>query len=220
MRDLPFFPIGSSAGESGKDGISPTISVTNIEGGNRLTIVDALGTKTVDVLNGPKGDTGPQGIQGIQGPQGLQGPTGATGPAGATGAQGPAGEQGPRGEKGDTGPEGPRGEQGIQGEIGPQGPAGPAGPAGEKGEQGIQGPTGQTGPTGQPGKDGTNGKSAFEYAQDGGYTGSEAEFMELLVNTVDKRAITLGMHTDGLLYLFINNEPVGAGISLIATPET
>lgn len=57
-------------------------------------------------------------------------------------------------------------------------------------------------------------KSAYDYAKDGGYTGTEEEFTELLVNTVDKRYIKLGIHTDGLLYLFINDEPVGDGIEI------
>lgn len=42
----------------GKDGISPTVTVTNIPGGHRITITDVNGTHTVDVLNGKKGDTG------------------------------------------------------------------------------------------------------------------------------------------------------------------
>ena len=66
-----------------------------------------------------------------------------------------------RGEKGDTGFTGPTGPKG---EIGPQGPQGEIGP---------QGPKGDTGATGATGADG---KSAYSYAQDGGYTGTEAEF--------------------------------------------
>ena len=65
------------------------------------------------------------------------------------------GEQGPAGPKGDTGGTGP---QGPRGEIGPQGP------------QGDIGPKGATGATG------ANGKSAYSYAVDGGYTGTEEEF--------------------------------------------
>ena len=65
------------------------------------------------------------------------------------------GEQGPAGPKGDTGGTGP---QGPRGEIGPQGP------------QGDVGPKGATGATG------ADGKSAYSYAQDGGYTGTEEEF--------------------------------------------
>ena len=56
-------------------------------------------------------------------------------------------------------------DTGIPGERGPEGPAGP------------QGPQGETGP---------GGKSAYEYAVEGGYTGTEAEFLEWmqrLINT-------------------------------------
>lgn len=53
-----------------------------------------------------------------------------------------------------------------RGETGPQGP---------HGEQGPQGPQGEQGETGAAGADG---KSAYQYAQDGGYTGTEAEFAE------------------------------------------
>jgi len=48
---------------------------------------------------------------------------------------------------------------------------GPAGADGAKGDKG------ETGPAGEDGKDGTDGKSAYEYAKDGGYTGTEAEFI-------------------------------------------
>lgn len=37
---------------------------------------------------------------------------------------------------------------------------------------------------------------------------------EQLANAVDKSKITLGLHTDGLIYLFIDNEPIGNGIAL------
>ena len=57
--------------------------------------------------------------------------------------------------KGDTGEQGPRGETGPQGEKGDTGP---------QGEQGAQGPAG------------ADGKSAYQYAVEGGYTGTEAEF--------------------------------------------
>lgn len=59
-----------------------------------------------------------------------------------------------------------------------------------------------------------DGKSAYEYAVDGGYAGTEEEFSAILANAVDKRNITLGLHTDGLIYLFIDDAPVGNGIAL------
>lgn len=51
------------------------------------------------------------------------------------------------------------------------------GPPGPQGEQGIPG---EPGAAGEPGTNGADGKSAYEYAQDGGYTGTEAEFSALL----------------------------------------
>lgn len=45
-------------GTDGQDGFSPTITVTNITGGHRLTITDKNGTRTVDVMDGAQGDPG------------------------------------------------------------------------------------------------------------------------------------------------------------------
>lgn len=39
-------------GADGTDGISPTVTVTDINGGHRVTITDATGTKTFDVMDG------------------------------------------------------------------------------------------------------------------------------------------------------------------------
>lgn len=65
------------------------------------------------------------------------------------------------GPKGDTGEQGPPGEQGIRGETGPAGPPGDTGPAG------------------------TDGKSAYSYAQDAGYTGTEGEYYIALAAAAD-----------------------------------
>ena len=45
-------------GEPGQDGVSPILSVTDITGGHRVTIVDASGTKTFDVMDGEQGQPG------------------------------------------------------------------------------------------------------------------------------------------------------------------
>ena len=68
---------------------------------------------------------------------------------------------------GPQGPEGPQGPQGETGATGPQGPQGEVGPTGPQGEQGPQGDSGAPG---------TDGKSAYQYAVEGGYTGTEEEF--------------------------------------------
>lgn len=122
-------------GADGKDGYSPTVATQAISNGTRVTITDASGAKSFDVLNGAVGPQGPQGEQGERGPQGEQGPKGDTG---ATGPQGEQGIQGPQGPKGDTGDTGPKGDTG---DTGPQGPAGPQGNPGSQGQPGADGYT-------------------------------------------------------------------------------
>ena len=77
-----------------------------------------------------------------------------------------------------------RGEKGDTGEKGEKGDTGATGPTGPKGDTGLQGPKGDTGATGATGADG---KSAYSYAVDGGYTGTEAEFAaKLAAESIDK----------------------------------
>lgn len=89
-----------------------------------------------------------------------------------------------------------RGETGATGPQGPTGATGPAGPKGDTGDTGPKGPQGETGPAGadgQPGADGVpgaDGKSAYQYAVEGGYTGTEAEFAaKLAKDTYSKSEI-------------------------------
>ena len=67
---------GELRGDPGKDGVSPTITVRDTDGGHRITITDADGVKVLDV---PDGGTGPKGETGPQGPKGDKGDTGAPG---------------------------------------------------------------------------------------------------------------------------------------------
>ena len=48
-------------GVDGNDGISPAVSVAAITGGNRITITDAEGAKTFDVMDGARGASGADG---------------------------------------------------------------------------------------------------------------------------------------------------------------
>ena len=59
--DMPSVPSANVQGKQGDDGVSPTVAVSAISGGNRLTITDAESTKTVDILNGKQGDPGGDG---------------------------------------------------------------------------------------------------------------------------------------------------------------
>lgn len=108
----------TAEGQDGTDGYSPTVVVSTIIGGHRITVTDAVGTRSFDVLDGEKGDKGDTGAQGPQGIQGIQGETGPQGPQGIQGTQGPQGEQGPKGDKGDKGDTGSTGADGASGDDG------------------------------------------------------------------------------------------------------
>ena len=61
-----------------------------------------------------------------------------------------------------------------------QGPPGPAGADGKDGQNGAQGPQGPAG---------GDGKSAYQYAVEGGYAGTEEEFGRLLADAATKRYV-------------------------------
>lgn len=60
-------PADGEPGKDGKDGISPVVTVEPIEGGHRITITDAVGTQTADVLNGKDGKDGKDGYTPVKG---------------------------------------------------------------------------------------------------------------------------------------------------------
>lgn len=49
-------------GDTGEDGVSPSVEVTSITGGHRITIEDAEGVHTFDVMDGSNGTDGTDGI--------------------------------------------------------------------------------------------------------------------------------------------------------------
>ncbi|MCI7742287.1 MAG: collagen-like protein [Clostridiales bacterium] len=110
----------------------------------------------------------------FNGGQGPQGPAGATGPKGDTGA---AGEDG-----GYYAPsvddEGNLTWTASKTDMPAVDGANIKGPKGDTGATGAQGPAGATGPAG------ADGKSAYQYAQDGGFTGTEAEFAAKLAKEI------------------------------------
>ena len=99
-RGLQGIPGGQGVpGRDGVDGYSPTVSVSEITGGHRITITDRNNTQIVDVMDGKTGHTGPEGKQGepftyedftpqqleeLRGPAGHDGLNGKDGKDGAT----------------------------------------------------------------------------------------------------------------------------------------
>ena len=62
----------------GSSGISPTIKVTPITGGNKIEITDANGTKIFNVMNGTNGINGADGKDGTNGKDGVNGADGVS----------------------------------------------------------------------------------------------------------------------------------------------
>ena len=58
-------------GNDGADGVSPTVSITSITGGHRVSVTDAEGTSTFDVMDGADGAQGPAGNDGNDGADGV-----------------------------------------------------------------------------------------------------------------------------------------------------
>lgn len=66
----PQGPAGQN-GSDGQNGVSPTVSVTPITDGNRVTITDADGSNSFDVMNGQNGTNGTNGTNGSDGQDGV-----------------------------------------------------------------------------------------------------------------------------------------------------
>ena len=100
---------------------------------HKVTLVDAFGVTSQNIVLGVVNAVGATGGTGATGPSGPTGETGDTGPTGSTGSTGPTGETGntgPTGSTGITGPVGPTGATGLTGATGQTGPQGPRGAAG------------------------------------------------------------------------------------------
>lgn len=195
-------------GEYDPSAVYDRLDVVEYNGSGYLVLAD--GIKGITPATGPdymllaeRGETGPQGIPGPQGEQGVPGENGADGTsftilgrydtldalkaAHPTGGEGEAWAVGSAEgndiylwdvDEGDWANVGSL--QGPPGPQGPQGLTGPQGPEGQKGDTGSDGPQGPAGPIGAAGAPGEAGKSAYQYAVDGGYTGSEEDFTALI----------------------------------------
>lgn len=190
------------------------LSWTNDGGFANPAPVSVRGPRGPQGEKGDTGDAGPQGPAGADGgyyqpgisAEGLLTWTPSRGGMPAVSA---ASVIGPRGEKGETGAQGPAGADGAPGAAATvavgtvtTGAAGSTAsvvnagtasaavlnfviPRGDKGETGAQGPAGADGADGAQGPAGAAGKSAYQYALEAGYTGTEAELSAALAGLGD-----------------------------------
>ena len=160
---------GQFDGAPGKDGANGGYYSPNVDNDGNLTwTASADNMPAVSGVN-IKGPQGPQGDKGETGATGAQGPAGADGSPGADGADG-VGIQSVEQTTTST-------EDGGTNIVTVTKTDGSTSTFevrnGSKGNDGAPGKDGANGADGQPG---TSGKSAYQYAQEGGYTGTEAEF--------------------------------------------
>lgn len=155
-------------GSPGKDGTSPIVTVSAITGGHRITITDASGTKTLDVLNGADGKDGEPGKDGLPGKDGADGKDGVSATHSwngtiltVTSSSGTSSAD-------------------LKGEKGDKGATGPMGPQGEKGETGAPGADGKDGADGQPGKDGYTPIKGTDYFTEADKTAMVADVIAAL----------------------------------------
>lgn len=194
----------------GVDGVSPIVSVSDITGGHRISITDKSGTKTVDVLNGAKGDSG-RGINSVA-------RTSGTGAAGTTdtytitytdnttstftvynGKNGSNGTSVTIKSVSDSTVDGGSNivtfsdGNTLTVKNGSKGSAGTSvtvsnvtNSSADGGNNVVTFSDGKslTVKNGTKGSKGDTGKTAYSYAQDGGYTGTEEEFSAMLAGDV------------------------------------
>lgn len=100
-------------GADGKDGVSPTVTTETISGGTRVTITDADGAHSFDVMNGQDGGEAATPTIGENGNWYINGEDTGKPSRGEDGAPGADGQDGAPGEKGDPGEPGEDGEDGV-----------------------------------------------------------------------------------------------------------
>lgn len=155
---------GGGSGGGGADGFSPIANVTQTDRGATITITDKNGTTTATVTNGKDGKDGEKGDTGATGAKGDKGDPGADGKDGTNGKDGTSVTVKSVSEStADGGSNVVTFSDGKTVTI----KNGSKGSTGSKGDKGDKGDTGATGAAG---------KTAYQYAQDGGYTGTEEAF--------------------------------------------
>lgn len=171
-------------GADGKDGVSPTVTTETISGGTRVTITDADGAHSFDVMNGQDGGEAATPTIGENGNWYINGEDTGKPSRGEDGAPGADGEDGAPGEKGDPGEPGEDGvsptvatssiEGGTHVVITDASGAhefdvmnGADGADGAPGAPGEDGQDGAPGEKGDPGEDGADGFSPTVQVADG-----------------------------------------------------
>ena len=199
-------------GADGKDGVSPTVTTETISGGTRVTITDAEGSHSFDVMNGQDGGEAATPTIGENGNWYINGEDTGKPSRGEDGAPGADGQDGAPGEKGDPGEPGEDGEDGVSPTVATSSIEGGThvvitdasgahefdvmngadGADGAPGATGADGQDGAPGEKGDPGEDGADGFSPTVQVADG-----EGSHTVTITDATGKHAFTVYDGQDG-----------------------
>ena len=177
----------SIKGDPGADGVSPTVAVSKSGKVTTVSITDKNGTKTATINDGSDGASGSNGKDGTSATHSWNGTTlTITSASGTSSAD----------LKGAAGKDGSNGKDGTSVTVKSVSES-----TADGGSNVVTFSDGKTvtiknGKTGTNGSNGAAGKSAYQYAKDGGYTGTEADFSAKLAEEYPKPLI-VNVELDG-----------------------
>ena len=172
-------------GEKGDDGVGIASCVLNPDYTLTITLTDGT-SYTTESIRGAQGEQGPAGQDGQQGPEGPAGKDGKDGDPGPAGADGKDGQDGQPGRDGSNGQDGEDGFSPIA-TVTKSGKVATITITDKNGtttQTVSDGNDGQNGQDGQDGAAGQDGKTAYQYAVDGGYTGTEQQFAQKMAQEI------------------------------------
>ena len=167
-------------GEKGDTGVGIASCVLNPDYTLTINLTDGS-SYTTESIRGAKGDTGAAGADGKDGKDGQDG---------AAGRDGRDGKDGSNGKDGKDGTNGTDGVSPIA-SVSKSGSTATITITDANGTTTAQISDGQNGQNGQNGQDGANGKSAYQYAVDGGYTGTEQQFAQKMAQAIPEKTSDL-----------------------------
>lgn len=188
-------------GEKGDTGVGIASCVLNPDYTLTITLTDGT-SYTTESIRGAQGEKGSDGVAGKDGKDGIDGVDGKDGINGKDGADGKDGKDGTNGTNGQDGADG----------FSPIATVTKSGKVvtititdknGTTTQTVSDGNNGQNGQNGQDGAAGQDGKSAYQYAVDGGYTGTEQEFTAKMAAEIPTKTSQLTNDSGYMTGLFL-----------------
>lgn len=185
-------------GEKGDTGVGIASCVLNPDYTLTITLTDGT-SYTTESIRGAQGEKGADGVAGKDGKDGKDGINGKDGADGKNGKDGLNGQDGQDGADGFS----PTATVTKSGKVVTITITDKNGTTTQTVSDGNDGQNGQDGTNGQDGAAGQDGKSAYQYAVDGGYTGTEQEFAAKMAAEIPTKTSQLTNDSGYMTGLFL-----------------